>query len=261
MTTTENNYPNSFNRELVLDLTLQAFYVYNFEHPSDDSIPRIHDYIPISKTIKEAATLDVTVDGVVVTDSGSPVTVESLITSNRTRDRRRHTFKYLVSQGTDVTIAEYKDYEFLDWVSYDGTGFDAAAHLFTGYDLSGDLMRKKQAIYIIVHSKRTEELYGLVGSSVELLRQSSCLVQAQWGFNNSLAQGKWGTQFEAYRLFLPQVAAPSSGDAFDYGPKVITTKNKLRGSGDALSLYFQSTAGKDMQILGWGLLGTKVDAP
>ena len=32
---------------------------------------------------------------------------------------------------------------------------------------------------------------------------------------------------------------------------MVVTKNKLRGSGKCISLYIQSTQGKDMKLLGW----------
>lgn len=158
MATTELNYPNTFNRELILDLTLQAFSIYNIGHEQDDAAPRIHDYIPISKSIVVAELSNVfDENGVIVTDSaGENVTVPRNTTANRARDRRRHTFKYLSTQGTDITLAEYRDYSFFDWVSYNNVGFDASAWLFTGYDLGGDIMRKKQAVYIVTHCNRTE---------------------------------------------------------------------------------------------------------
>ena len=263
-TTTELNYPTSFNRELILDLTLQAFSVYNFDHEDDDAdAPRVHDYIPIAAAIKEDAE-DTVLDenGVVVTDAAATnVTVTVKITSNRTRESRKENFKFLTTQSTNFTLSEYKDFTFMDWVSYDATGFDFSSFLVTGYDISQDFLRKKQAIYLLVDFLRTEEWYTLSGADVVLARQSSCLVQSRWGWNDSAVQGKWGTQFQAYRLVLPQPASPASGDEFDYGPIVIETKNKLRGSGKALSLYFQSVTQKDMKLLGWGIDGYKVDTP
>jgi hypothetical protein len=263
-TTTELNYQTSYNRELILDLTLEAFSVYSFDHDDEDAdAPKVHAYIPVGKEIKTDAE-DVVLDNsgnIVVDGSGNNVTVTVKTSSNRTTDSRRESFKFLTTQGTSITISEYRDYTFTDWVSYDGTGFDFSSYALSGYNISDDFMRKKQAIYIIVHSERTEYWYTLSGADVVLARQSSCLVQAQWDFNISADQGKWGTQFEAYRLMLPQPASPSAGDNFDYGPRVITTKNKLRGSGDALSILFQSSTGKDMKLLGWGLLGYKVDNP
>lgn len=263
-TTTELNYPTSYNRELILDLTLQAFSVYNFDHEDEDAdAPRLHDYVPVGKTVKETVQAQVLDnDGNTVVDgSGNAVTVDAQITSNRTADSRKETFKFLTTSGTSITLSEFRDYDFVDYASHDGTGFDFDVYALTGYNISEDFLRKKQAIYLITLFDRTEGNYTIVNGSVALNRQSSCLVQSQWDFNNSADQGKWGTQFEAYRLFLPQPASPSAGDLFNYGPRVIKTKNKLRGSGDALSILFRASPGKDMKLLGWGILGYKVDEP
>ena len=263
-TTTELNYPNSYNRELILDLTLQAFSVYSFDYEDEDaSAPKVHAYMPIGKSIKETELTQILASNgdTIVDSSGNAVCINATITSNRTRESRRESFKFLTTQGVSITLSEYKDFTFTDWVSYDGTGFDSSAYLLTGYNISQDFLRKKQAVYLVVMCDRTEGSYTLDGSDVVLSRQSSCLVQAQWDFNNSADQGKWGTQFQAYRLYLPQPASPSTGDLFNYGPRVIRTKNKLRGSGDALSILFTASPGKDMKLLGWGIDGYKVDAP
>lgn len=264
MATTENNYATSYNRELVLDLTLQAFYIYDMSSEDDGTLPRLHDYVPISKSVKETVELQVidSSGNTVVDGSGNAVTVDTKVTVNRTRDPRRENFKFLTTSGNDITLSEYKDYTFTDWVSVDGIGVDFSSYLVTGYNMSGDMLRAKQAIYLTVLCDRTESYYTLSGSSVVLARQSSCMVQAQWDWNVSADQGKWGTAFQAYRLFLPHPnSSPSSGDLFNYGPRVIKTKNKLRGRGDALSLYFSSETGKDMKLLGWGIVGTKNDHP
>lgn len=42
-------------------------------------------------------------------------------------------------------------------------------------------------------------------------------------------------------------------DNYDYGQYVITTKNKIRGRGRAVSLYMRTEPGKDCQILGWAM--------
>ena len=120
------------------------------------------------------------------------------------------------------------------------------------------MMRKKQAIYLKVFCQRTEDYYL---SPTSLRFASSCKVQSQWQWNNSAAQGKWGVVFQAYRFTKPTPTNPVAGMAFDYGDTVIVTKNKLRGRGDALSLYFQSEQGKDMKLLGWGLEMTQNDTP
>jgi hypothetical protein len=264
MATTEINFPNVYNRELILDLTLNAFYIYDMSHTDEPLAPNIHDYIPVPKNVLVSIE-DVVWDevGVIVTDNlGCDVTVTIKTSQNRNRDLRMSNFKFLCTSDDDVLIAEYNDYSFLDWVSVLGAGVDFSSYLITAYNMTGDLALAKQTIYINTFCNRSETIYGLGdGGGVELQRQSSCLVQSQWDWHNSDDNAKWGTEFEAYRFLLPQPIAPASGDPFTYGATVITTKNKLRGRGKALSLKFTASTGKDLQLLGWALQQYKVDVP
>ena len=50
-----------------------------------------------------------------------------------------------------------------------------------------------------------------------------------------------------------QLFIDGEDDSYDNGFEVVTTKNKLRGMGRALSLYFSTQSGKDCRILGWNL--------
>lgn len=255
MAVSEINYPNSYNRELILDLTLEAYSVYVINHPG---FPMLHDYVFIPGYYN--STSDVFVydssGNQVVDGSGNPVTVSATYSTDRITDSRRENFKLLISLGTNFSLAEYWDYSFYDWVTVDGVGENFDSYLVTGYNLAGDMARKKQVIYLQIFCKRTEENYTTVGGSVVLDKQSSCYVQSQWNWCEDNTQGKWGTPFQAYRFLLPQPTAPADGDPFDYGNTVIKTKNKLRGRGDALSLYVYSEAGKDMKLLGWNTLVT-----
>ena len=264
MATTEINFPNRYNRELILDLTLTAFSIYDMSHTDTPLAPNVHDYIPVPKNVLvsvEEVVLDEAGD-VVVDLLGADVTVTIKTSKNRTKDLRMSNFKFLCTSDDDVLIAEYNDYSFLDWVAVLGTGVDFSSYLITAYNMTGDMALDKQTIYIHTYCNRTETIYGLAsGGGVELQRQSSCLVQSQWEWHNSDSQGKFGAEFEAYRFLLPQPISPSSGDAFDYGATVITTKNKLRGRGKAISLKFTASTGKDLQLLGWALQQYKVDVP
>ena len=85
-------------------------------------------------------------------------------------------------------------------------------------------------------------------------------MQSQWNWTDSVNSGKWGTQFQAYRLRRPYIPQ-SADDTFTYGERVVVTKNKLRGSGRALSLLIESEAGKDMRLLGWAMIITGVSNP
>lgn len=82
--------------------------------------------------------------------------------------------------------------------------------------------------------------------------ESSCLVQAQWEWNTSDDAGRWGQEFQAYRYRQLYFAEDDSA-TISYGYSVITTRNKLRGKGRALSLKFRTEPGKDLQLLGWSI--------
>lgn len=261
MATTEISNYDTFNREIILDLTLGAFSIYDMSTNEDEGTPKIRDYMELpTYYVTEEEDIVYSGNNPLTDGLGNNITATRHILINRTSDERHEHFKFLTTVNEDITISEYNSYSFLDWVS-SGTSFNYNSYVITGYDVSGDMMRKKQAIYLKVFCKRTEEAYTLVSGNVVLNRQSSCKVQSQWQWNNSAAQGKWGTIFQAYRFIKPQPVNPSSGDTFDYGDTVIVTKNKLRGRGDALSLYFQSEQGKDMKLLGWGLEMTQNDNP
>lgn len=248
---------DSYNRELIFDLSLGAFALYDMGH---DNFPVLNDYVPVADYFYVPESNNVLNDGGddIVDDTGDTVTAALSRSSNRNLDPRKERIKYLTTIGTSWTLAEYKDYAFRDWVSYDGVGADFFSYLITGYELAGDFSRNKYAPYLLVYNTRTEQQWVLTGSGVVPDLPSSCIVQAQWDWNESGVQGKWGTKFQAYRLLRPLTDSPQDGDPFSYGEKVIVTKSKLRGNGRALSLFFQSDSGKDMRLLGWGLVLNKL---
>jgi len=87
-------------------------------------------------------------------------------------------------------------------------------------------------------------------AALEPVSPSSCMVQARWGWSDHVNSGRYGTQFQAYRLspnYIPAIVT----DPYSYGFEVIVTRSKLRGHGRALSLYISSESGKDMHLLGW----------
>jgi hypothetical protein len=255
-TYTTANYINKYNKELVLDLTLQAFYINEFSSLAANS-PYIADYVEIPgyAVSSEDTNVIVGTDEVIVTSADKVIITQDVVASRSTQ------FSFLTMTGTSFTVSKYLNKSFTDWeVAGSGTGADYSSYLVTGYELFGDIMRNKQVPYIFFYFKRTEDGYELDGSNLELTNQSSCLVQAQWNWADSANSGKWGNQFQAYRL-LRNYIPTGAGDPFDYGDAVIVTKNKLRGSGKCLSLKIQSSSGKDMQILGWGVPATAVNKP
>jgi len=249
----ETNYVNKYNKELVYDLTLQAFSLFTIGELASNS-PYVSDYIEIPNFIssEEATNVLVNTDEVLVTS-----TDEVIVNIDIEADRNSQ-FSYLTLVGTSWTISKANNTTFKDWVTENATGVDYLSYLVTGYEYFGDIQKRKQVPYIQFYFERTEDGYTLSGSDLVLNNQSSCLVQAQWNWTDSANSGRWGTEFQAYRLLRNYIPANAS-DSFDYGEKLIITKNKLRGSGKTLSLYIKSEEGKDMKLQGWGIPVTVSD--
>lgn len=250
-----SNYPNSYNKELIYDLTLKAWSKNEISSLVSDS-PYIADYALIpgySVTTREESVVAGT-DTVLVT-AGDTVVVPDDVATSRTEQ-----FSLLTMVGTSFTLSKYNGSDFLDWKTKDSVGVDYSSYLYTGYELFGDIMKEKQIPYIFVYLQKTEDGFQASGDDLIFKNQSSCKVQAQWGWSNSAANGKWGKEFQAYRI-LRNYTPSGVGDAYDSGDSMVVTKNKLRGSGKCLSLYIRSEAGKDMKLLGWGHPVTQLSTP
>ena len=250
-----SNYPNSYNKELIYDLTLKAWSKNEISSLFSDS-PYIADYALIpgySVTTREESVVAGT-DTVLVT-AGDTVVVPDDVATSRTEQ-----FSFLTIVGTSFTLSKYNGSDFLDWKTKDSVGVNYSSYLYTGYELFGDIMKEKQIPYIFFYLQKTEDGFQASGTDLVFTNQSSCKVQAQWGWSNSAANGKWGNEFQAYRI-LRNYTPSGVGDTYDSGDSMVVTKNKLRGSGKCLSLYIRSEAGKDMKLLGWGHPVTQLSTP
>ena len=229
------NFSNKYNKELIYDLTIKSWYKNDFaSSPAVNGQsfgPFVADYVPV------------------------PGYASSRTSVNRSiapaRQFRREQFSYLTIQQGKFTLSEYKEKEFLDWKTYDSVGVSYDSYLYTGYELFGDIMKQKQIPYIFFYFQQTEDGFKAAGSGLVHTNPSSCKVQAHWGWSDSAASGKWGKEFQAYRL-LRNYTPSGVADTFNNGESVVVTKNKLRGSGKCLSLFIKSEPGKDMKLLGWG---------
>jgi hypothetical protein len=224
-------YRNKYTKELVYDVVLQAFYINSISEHGDPS-PYIAGYLE---------------------------TPDFLLRQEGIRTRGESVTKYLVVRFTDigtgeanVSFAYYRDPTFRDWKSIDAVGTSFSSFLVTGYEIMGDSARKKQSTYLTIHFKRTERFAVEVGAELVPDNPSGCIVQAQWDWADSPESNKWGTEFQAYRLLHPMVLT-GDGEPIKYGFEVVTTKNRLPGSGKALSLYIRSDGDKDFYLNGWAI--------
>ena len=245
-------YPNvnetvnaKLNNFLILDLALQAFVPWSVpdQASSTDCVVGLAFYSGFGADTLE---LDVTSNGGlddVVTSAGDDV-VSSQISGFATGDP---SIVLLVRDGTTnkMTMASFSSTSFLDWGDTNYSSFAV-----TGYDFVGDLLTKKNAPYIAVYSRLTEE--GFTGNETdgyEPIRPSSLLVSAAWDFKDTFSS----TQ-QAYRLKQPVVVNPSDLSNFSYPEDVITTRLKIRGHGRSMRIKYESEQGKDFILLGWGMI-------
>jgi len=240
------------SRELILDLTLGAFYTSTIGQVGSSSYPKVASPVEISPYRLTSLQNSVVYEGDEVVYKGELVTQEQPLRGQGTKEIAYLTVTDLAP--LQYTFSLYRDLEFKDWVSEDGVGVDAEAYLVTGYLSGGDFLRSKQVPYIMFHLTRTEDGFMDDGTgNLFPTNQSSCKVQAQWEWTNSANSNRWGKEFEAYRyrrLYSPSGPA----DEFDNGHEVISTKNKLRGHGKVLSLKMKTAPEKDCKLLGWSML-------
>lgn len=227
---TGTTFRNKYNKELVLDFVLEAFYknsISSHEEPS----PYISDYVEMH---------------------------DFLLRKEGVRNRGDSVTKYLVVQflnpatnSASITFGYYRNQTLRDWVGVDGLGVSYLSYLLTGDETMGDIARRKDAPYLAMHFKRTEENAITDPDSGETIpdNPSGMLVQCRWDWSDHSDSGKWQPPFQAYRLLRPYSLV--SGQPINYGQEVIVTRNRITGSGRALRIYMTSDGDKDFYLYGW----------
>lgn len=233
--------------ELVVDLTLGAFYRHRIRYP-EGSQDRVVGYA--STSIFNAFSRDEEVwsgTDIVYSDS------DYVICPGSVGDSSLVTVKYLftvqASEFRAYTFGYYRDNLFRDFVYVDGEGVDAKAFLLTGAVTAGDSSAQKQIQYLTMHFKRTEKQSNIDFSLTNL---SSCLYRMQWDWSGSAKSMKWSATRQAYRDVNSYVPPPYADD-YDTGFYVVTTKNLVRGRGKAFSMYVETEPERDLHLLGWAI--------
>lgn len=241
-------------KELVLDTTLGALYPATFGQLAALGrlpLPLTGVLVPPFR-VKDVST-PVTVNTVLVTAEGSNVTTTETLTQSVTKE-----VIYVILTGVAPTLSftfgSFKDPFHKDWRSVDGVGVDAESFLLTGYQSGGDHQRVKQIPYITTHFAKTEDGFETdVNGDIIPTNQSSCLMQAQWDWANSVNSGQWGREVQTYR-FRRNYMPASDMDTFDNGYATVVSRNKLRGQGKVVSLLFRSEPEKHLHLLGWSMI-------
>ena len=246
-------FKEKYNRTLIYDIGLDAYYPNNIQELSGIS-PYIAGIVPKTKIGSSSVEAEVVAyNGDTVIDSNGD-TVVTLATTRISIDSEGD-LTYLVMTPTvndyTFTFASLNNTSFNDWVSHDNVGVDAEAYFTTYSEILDDASMKKQVTYVNCFFKPVETAIILDElGDLTIETDSSCLLQAHWGWATEINSSKWSNERQSYRLnrliMLDQVA-----DKFNYPDDVISTKNKLRGRGDSVALKFKSEPNKALHILGW----------
>lgn len=235
----------SGTKELILDTRIGSFYKYLIKNQPNTFVRGMFT-IPTFRFEESELNVMVGSDGVL---SGS----DNVVVPYQLRVPTKSSVKYLTFYGAGdlayFTFSYYRNSKFRDWEGVDFVGIDANAYLLTGAITAGDSSVDKQTPYITVHMYRTEKS---VDDSLTPIGESGCLLRSQWEWSNSVNSNKWSPQYQVYRYPRGYMVGNSS-DLYDNGFELISTKNKLRGRGRAVSLHFSTEPYKDCRILGWNL--------
>lgn len=242
-----------YNRVLLLDLTLGAFYTWKTSSEDLVSGPFLTGLFLSTSYNNIQINNEVVSEGAFVTASGLRVISEDFVT-----DIKPSAITYTaVSRvgGNSMFLAATADPLYSDWRFINDTGLAYESFVQTGYQLLDDAMRDKQMTYVFTYLRKTEESYvpdpDNPGGYI-LANPSSCLMQVKWDWSNSSSSGRWTTPVEVYRFTRPTFVPNDL--TFDYGTDVIITKNKVRGHGKSIQFKFScDRIGYNFDLLGWAV--------
>ena len=236
--------------ELIIDLTIGAFYKFSVNRVADG--PEVLTAFN-TPSYRNSSLDDIAVVlGNPVVVSGQGVTVNTSVRQEGARAVKYLAVKKISSAVYTISFSLYNNSQFRDWKTEDGVGIDADAYLITGAITADDTSIHKQVPYLVMHFKRTETGFTDEAGDLIPVNQSSCLVQSQWDWANSVNSHKWGQDFQAYRYrthYVPENVL----DNYDTGFQMITTRNKIRGRGRAFSFHMRTEPNKDCRMVGWSL--------
>jgi hypothetical protein len=237
-----------YDRELIFDLTLGAWYKH---HIAASTTHAISGYAPLSGQFKAQEDFDVYAGSSDVVDDAANDVIE---TREVQGNRGALSNKYLVVEedaaAPQITFGEYADTGFVDWQSTPDAGVDYTSYIIAGYELFGDPSMDKQISSVTSYFNKTEDGYTGSDGDLAYTAPSGCFLQARWEWSDSGDSGRWSQKEQVYRISKYYVPS-GTADTFANGLPVVATKSRVRGSGRALSLYYESESGKDCWLLGW----------
>ena len=139
---------------------------------------------------------------------------------------------------------------FTDSTFFDFTTASYDSYVETGYDFIGDLLLKKNAPYVTVYCRSTED--GFTGDETigyTAIDASSLFMRAYWDFKTTNATSQQVYRVKPFALVNPADLTNNQQDR-----TVVTSRLKVRGRGRSMRLRFESEANKNFIFLGYSVL-------
>ena len=212
----EDATANNFDKVLVFDLTLGAFYPWKF-----------------------SASAGGVIKGIYVGNRNNTYSIPTDIQPSQ--------IEYIVSHGTSIRISQARSGTFTDWYSIDSVGVTYDSYIETGYELFADAMRKKNITYLFTYLTRTET--AVVSGSPDY--PSSCQMRVKWEWSSSTGSNKWTTPVEVYRPGRLLLDTADTGFSM-----VVTKNKVRGSGKAIQFRYGTSDAGKNFDLVGWSIAVT-----
>lgn len=223
---------HEYDRVLLFDLTLQAFFLWEFGNiENGPKVSGVYNNVGESYGSTQELVLDNLGEQVY------NVSEEEIVSNSLTVTYSPTNIYFTVNVPSEgMALATLSNSSYVDWGSFDGSGIEYDSYVETGYELMGDAMRDKQSIYVLCHFRQAED--------------SSCRMTTKWDWANNINSNRWSTKIEAYR----ERTRPNNSTADLEGFEVVTSKNKVRGSGKSIQFRFEcSERNKNFDLLGWSV--------
>lgn len=249
----DNELSNTYyNKALVLDLRLNAFYPISFSISSE--APKVVGAYLSPPRGTSTFRSTVTVDGVPVTVDGEDVYTRQSQESSGFSDML---FLSLDTATGSLYQAALINRDKTDWQEA-GHSTTYLAFAETGSDVVDDPSRLKDAVNMTAWFTITEDAVNDEGTGIlEFAHQSKCKFSAKWEWTDSAAASRWHTQPNIYQLpvnYTP--SGPEGPDNFDLGYTVATVQRSINGGGRAVRFRFENYPGYGFELLGLAIAFT-----
>jgi hypothetical protein len=248
-----------YNRALVYDLTLQAFFPYTISDLEANS-PFIAGMLEKEAGSESILSYNVVQGNDNVVQGSDNVVEDIAFPTFSNIQLKLLTILQAEDSNYEYTLSEFNSTDFTDWKTWDQikngasestAGADFTSYIQTGWQNFGDPIRNKRITHVTHWFNRTETGYVEEDGEIVFDNPSGCLAQVRWEWTD-LDVGRWTKEQQAYRLLRTYIPADVS-DPFDYGFEIIKTKLRMRGKGHAFSIRYSSEPGKDFQLLGFAV--------